>query len=105
MCDIETQWFSNEAGDLGPDVMILTISMDLPFDQKRWCGATGVTGVKTLSDHRDASYGVLIKELRLLAMAVFVVNRDGILRYKQLVREITEEPNYEAVMSAVRKLV
>ena len=74
-CNIETRWFNEEAARLGPDVEILTISMDLPFAQKRWCGAAGVDRVKTYSDHRDAAfgtaYGVLIKELRLLARAVF----------------------------------
>ena len=108
VCDIETRRFNEEAARLGSEVVILTISMDLPFAQKRWCGAAGVTRVQTLSDHRDASfgtsYGVLIKELRLLARAVFVVDREGILRYIQLVKEIANEPDYEAVLSAVREL-
>ncbi|MFH1480769.1 MAG: thiol peroxidase, partial [Pseudomonadota bacterium] len=76
VCDMETRRFNEEAGKLGDSVVILTISMDLPFAQKRWCGAAGVEKVVTLSDHRDAAfgkaYGVLIKELRLLARAVFV---------------------------------
>lgn len=109
VCDMETRRFNTEAGKLSDDVVILTVSMDLPFAQKRWCGAAGVTKVKTLSDHRDASfgvaYGVLIKELRLLARAVFVVDRQGILRYVELVKEITTEPNYEAALQAVNKLV
>jgi len=70
-CDIETRWFNEEAAKLGPEVAILTISMDLPFAQKRWCGAAGVDRVKTYSDHREAAfgmaYGILIKELRLKA--------------------------------------
>jgi len=107
VCDMETRRFNQEADRLGSDVVILTISMDLPFAQKRWCGAAGVTKVQTLSDHRDASfgtaYGVLIKELRLLARAVFVVDRDGTIQYIQLVKEVTEEPDYEAVLSAVSK--
>jgi len=109
VCDVETRRFNEEAERLGDEVVILTISMDLPFAQKRWCGASGVTGVQTLSDHRDASfgtaYGVLIKELRLLARAVFVVDREGIVQYVQLVKEMTNEPDYEAVLSAVRQLV
>ncbi len=109
VCDIETRRFSDEAGRLGLGVVILTISMDLPFAQKRWCGAAGVTGVQTLSDHRDASfgraYGVLIKELRLLARAVFVVDRNGTIQYVQLVKEITQEPDYDAVLAAVNKLM
>jgi thiol peroxidase len=108
VCDMETRRFNDEAGKLGGDVNILTISMDLPFAQKRWCGAAGVDKVKTLSDHRDASfgkaYGVLIKELRLLARAVFVVDQGGTVQYIQIVKEITQEPDYKAVLAAVKKL-
>jgi len=108
VCDAETRRFNEEAQQLGSNTVILTISMDLPFAQKRWCGAAGITRVQTLSDHRDASfgtsYGVLIKELRLLARAVFVVDRNGVLQYVQLVKEITEEPDYEAVLTAANKL-
>ncbi len=108
VCDTETRKFNEEGARLGGDVVILTVSMDLPFAQKRWCGAAGVTGVKTLSDHRDGAfglaYGLLIKELRLLARAVFVVDRDGIVRYVQLVKEITREPDYDAVWRAVKEL-
>ena len=109
VCDMETRRFNTEAGTLGNDVVILTISMDLPFAQKRWCGAAGVERVQTLSDHRDASfgkaYGVLIKELRLLARAVFVLDQQGTIRYLQLVKEIAEEPDYNSVLKAVRELV
>ncbi|MCA1988413.1 MAG: thiol peroxidase [Desulfarculus sp.] len=106
ICDLETRRFNSEAGSLGPEVQILTISMDLPFAQKRWCGAAGVDKLQTLSDHREASfglaYGVLLKELRLLARAVFVVNRAGQVTYLQLVPEVTNEPDYEAVLQAVK---
>lgn len=109
VCDMETRRFNQEAGKLSADVQILTISMDLPFAQKRWCGAAGVDKVVTLSDHRNASYGttygVLIKDLRLLARAVFVLDREGIIRYIQIVKETTEEPDYEAVLDAVNNLV
>lgn len=109
VCDIETRRFNEEAGTLGSDVVVLTVSMDLPFAQQRWCGAAGVTNVQTFSDHRDASfgrsYGVLIKELRLLARAVFVVDRGGTIQYIQVVNEIAEEPDYESVLAAVNKLV
>ncbi len=108
VCDMETRRFNEEAGKLGADVRILTISMDLPFAQKRWCGAAGVDKVVTLSDHRDASfgtaYGILIKELRLLGRAVFVLDRTGTVRYIQIVKEVTDEPDYEAVLEAVNKL-
>jgi thiol peroxidase len=109
VCDMETRRFNQEASGLGSNVAILTISMDLPFAQKRWCGSAGVDKVVTLSDHRDASfgtsYGVLIKELRLLARAVFVLDRSGVIQYVEIVKELTQEPNYDAVLSAVKKLV
>jgi thiol peroxidase len=109
VCDMETRRFNTEAAKLGNDVVVLTISMDLPFAQKRWCGAAGVDKVVTLSDHRNASFGdafgMLIKELRLLARAVFVIDRKGVVRYIQLVKEIAEEPDYDAVIAAVKKAV
>ena len=107
-CDIETRNFNEEAAKLGPAVNILTISMDLPFAQKRWCGAAGVESLKTYSDHREAAfglaYGVLIKELRLLARAVFVVDQEGKLQHIQLVPELANEPDYEAVLQALARL-
>ena len=87
VCDKETRTFNERASELGEDAAILTISMDLPFTAARWCGAAGIDRVRTLSDHRDASfgdaYGVLVKETRLLARAVFVVDREGVIRYKR----------------------
>lgn len=109
VCDTMTRRFNQEAEKLGEDVVVLAISMDLPFAQKRWCGAAGVNNVRTLSDYRDASFGtafgLLIKELRLLARAVFVVDKNGVIRYKQLVQEITSEPNYEAALKAATECV
>lgn len=106
VCDTETRRFNKEAAALGEKVVVLAVSMDLPFAQARWCGAAGVQRVVALSDHRDAAlgtaYGVLIKELRLLARSVFVIGADGVLRYEQLVSEVTHEPDYEAVLKAVR---
>ena len=108
VCDVEVHRFNEEATRLSEDVVVLTISMDLPFAQKRWCGAAGVERVQTLSDHRDASfgesYGVLIKELRLLARAVFVIDAESIVRYIQLVSEVTQEPDYDGVLKAVGEL-
>jgi thiol peroxidase len=108
ICDLQTKRFNKEAENLGKDVVIITISMDLPFAQKRWCGATGSKNVTTLSDHRDGkfgeSYGMLIKGLRLLARSIFVVDAKGVLRYKQIVSEITTEPNYEEVLQTVKKI-
>lgn len=109
VCDMETRRFNEAAAKLGDDVVILTVSMDLPFAQKRWCGAAGVENVVTLSDHRDTvfgtAFGVLIKELRLLGRSIFILDRNGIIRYIQNVKELSEEPNYDAVLEAVQKLV
>ena len=89
-------------------MQVLNISMDLPFAQRRWCGASGVDRIKTLSDHRDASfgtaYGVLIKEMRLLARSVFVVDAGGTLRYVEYVPEVASHPNYDAALAAVRQV-
>jgi len=109
VCDTETRKFNEKAAQLGSNVTIIVVSMDLPFAQKRWCGAAGIQNVKTLSDHRDASfgkaYGVLIEELRLLARAVFIVDKQEILRYKQIVPEITNEPDYDDCLDAVKQLI
>jgi len=108
VCDLQTKRFNQEAINFDGSVTILTISMDLPFAQKRWCGATGSDKIQTLSDHREAifgqSYGVLVEGLRLLARAIFVVDAKGVLQYKQVVSEITNEPNYDEVLEAVKKL-
>jgi thiol peroxidase len=109
VCDMQTRKFNEAAGNLGDNVVILTISMDLPFAQARWCGAAGVDQVVTLSDYRDSAfgeaYGVLIKDVRLLARSIFVVDPGGTVQYIQLVKEIAEEPNYEEVLEAVKNLV
>lgn len=108
VCDTETRKFNEMAAKMGDDVAVLTISMDLPFAQARWCGAAGIEQVVTLSDYTQAAfgdaYGVLIEGLRLLARAVFVVDANGIIQHTQLVPEITEEPDYEAVLNAVKAL-
>ncbi len=107
VCDTEVRKFNEHAASLGDDVSVLVISMDLPFAQRRWCGAAGVKNVRTLSDHRDAkfgnAYGVLIKELRLLARAVFVVDKAGRIRYIQVVGELSNEPDYEAALKALKE--
>jgi len=109
VCDMMTRKFNEEAVALGEDVMVLAISMDLPFAQDRWCIAADVKNVNMFSDHRSASFGkafgVLIKDLRLLARAVFVVDKEGIIRYIETVDELTNEPDYEAVLSTVNKLL
>ena len=109
VCDTETRRFNAEATRLSDDVVVLTVSMDLPFAQKRWCAAAGIDRVITLSDHRDAAAGLasgmLIKELRLLGRAVFVLDRDGVVVYEQIVPEITHEPDYEAALGAARNIL
>lgn len=106
VCSTETRRFNQEAADLGKDIHILTISMDLPFAQKRWCGAEGIERVKTLSDYRTHSfaqmYGVHIKENGLLGRAVFVVDRRGQIVYEQIVPELTQEPYYAPALAAAR---
>jgi thiol peroxidase len=108
VCDTQTRKFNEQAASLGDDVVVLTISMDLPFAQKRWCGSANIENVQTLSDHRNGEFGnvfgVLIKELRLLARAVFVVDAEGIIRYIQIVDEVTNEPDYEAALQAVKEI-
>ncbi len=106
ICDAQTRRFNEEAAALA-GVTILTVSNDLPFALKRWGAAAGVDKVQFLSDHRDLSfgqaYGVLIKELRLLTRAVFVVDRQGIVRYAEYVREVKTHPAYLAALEATRK--
>src|SRR5713226_8140462 len=105
VCDAQTKRFNEEAGKL-PNVNIYTFSMDLPFAQKRWCGAFGVDHVKMVSDHREGSfgqsYGTLIKDLRIMSRAIFVVGKDNKIRHVEYVKEVGEHPNYETAMTAAR---
>jgi len=105
VCDAQTKRFNEEAAKL-PGVDIITVSMDLPFAQKRWCGAFGVDKVKMLSDHKDASfgsnYGTLIKELRIESRAIFVLDSNNKIRHAEYVKEVADHPNYEAALSAAR---
>ena len=108
VCDAQTRRFNEEAGKL-PDVKIYTFSMDLPFAQKRWCGAFGIDHVKMVSDHRDASfgqaYGTLIKDLRILSRAIFVVDKNNTIRYVEYVKEVGEHPSYDVALAAARSAV
>jgi thiol peroxidase len=105
VCDAQTKKFNEEAANL-PGVDIFTVSMDLPFAQKRWCGAFGVDKVKMLSDHKDSSfgepYGTLIKELRIESRAIFVLDGSNKIRHAEYVKEVADHPNYEAALSAAR---
>ncbi len=106
VCDRETRRFNLEAAGLGADVAILALSMDLPFTLKNWCGAAGVDQVITLSDHMEADfskqYGVLMKEVRAMRRAVFVVDRENRVKYAAYMPTIGAEPDYEAVLLAAK---
>ncbi len=108
VCETETRKFNEYAGTLGEGVQVVAVSMDLPFAQKRWCAAAGVERVTVLSDYRDRAFGeqfgVYIKELGLLARAVFVIDREGVVRYRQIVKEGSNEPDYDEVRSAVAEI-
>jgi thiol peroxidase len=108
-CDTEIRRFNQEAAGLDDNIAVLTISVDLPFAQGRWCGDAGVENVTALSDHRDTSfgeaYGALIKELRLLTRAVFVVDAHNIIRHVEYVMEISGEPDYDKALNAARAAV
>ena len=107
VCDAQTKRFNEEASRL-PGVEIYTVSMDLPFAQKRWCGAMGVDKVKMLSDHKSGSfgqsYGTLIKELRIESRAIFVVDRNNVVRHAEYVKEVADHPNYDTALAAARGL-
>ena len=106
VCDRETRRFNEEAANLGDDIVIQVISMDLPYTQKRWCGAAGIDKVQVLSDHMMAEfgekYGCLIKERRIMRRAVFVVDRQDKVRYAAYMPVLGVEPNYEEVLDAAR---
>lgn len=106
VCSDQTRRFNEEAEKLD-NVHVLTISMDLPFDQKRWCAAEGIGNLDTLSDHRDADfgekYGVLIKELRLLARSIFVVDSNDKVTYVEYVEEVSNHPDYESALEAIKQ--
>ena len=109
VCDLEIKRFNDEAAKLSKDLVIIFISMDLPFAQKRFCQANDIKIVKTLSDHRDADFGqkfgVLIKELRLLARAIFILNKGDVIRYVQIVPELSSPPDYERALEALKAIV
>jgi thiol peroxidase len=109
VCSAQTKKFNEEASQLPDSVKVITVSMDLPFAQKRFCSAENIDKIEVLSDHREGAfgqaYGVLVKELRILSRAVFVVDPQGVIRYAEYVPEITNHPNYDAALQAVRELI
>jgi thiol peroxidase len=108
VCDAQTKRFNDEIAKL-PGVEVITVSMDLPFAQKRWCGAFGVDRVKMLSDHRSgsfgAAYGTLIKEMRIESRAIFVLDKDNVIRHVEYVKEVTDHPNYQTALQAAKSLI
>jgi thiol peroxidase len=109
VCDMQARRFNQETTQLPDDVVILNITMDLPFAISRFCTTAGIDKIKALSDHRDASfgnlYGVLIKELRLLARSIFIIDKDGIIRYIEIVPELTNHPNYNKALDFLKKII
>ncbi len=105
VCDAQTKRFNEEATKL-PGVVIYTVSMDLPFAQKRWCGNFGIDKIKMLSDHRSGSfgehYGTLIKDMRIESRAIFVLDKDDTIKYVEYVKEVAEHPDYEAALAAAK---
>ncbi|MCS7263289.1 MAG: thiol peroxidase [Armatimonadetes bacterium] len=109
VCDAQGKKFNELAANLSEDVVVLNISVDLPFAQKRWCGLNNIERIKVLSDYQERDfglkYGVLIKELKLLARSVWIVDKEGVIRYKQIVPEVTTEPDYDHAMAALKEVV
>lgn len=108
ICDAQTRRMNEEAGKLSDDVIVLTVSADLPFAQKRWCGAAGIDHVVCLSDHKDMNfgeaYGTHVDELRVEQRAIFVVDKDDVIRYAEYVPEIAQHPDYDAALEAVNEV-
>ncbi|WP_438311490.1 thiol peroxidase [Sporosarcina sp. FA9] len=108
VCSVQTRKFNEAAASLGEDVQILTVSVDLPFAQARWSAAEGIDAVQTVSDHRDLSfgeaYGTIIQELRLLTRSIFVIDKDDKVTYVEYVSEVTDHPDYDKALSAVKEL-
>jgi thiol peroxidase len=108
VCDLQIKRFNDEAANISKDVSIVFISMDLPFAQKRFCQEYSIKKVKTYSDHRDAEfglkYGTLIKELRLLARAIFIVDKENKVKYVEYVKDITTHPDYDKALNALKEL-
>ena len=108
VCEVQARKFNEQAASLSDDIVILNISMDLPFAIARFCTTAGIDKVKAFSDHRNASfgnaYGVLIKEMRLLARSIFIVDKEDVIRYMEIVREVTNLPDFQSAMDAVKHM-
>jgi len=109
ICDAQTRRFNEEAAKLGDEVVALAVSSEHPWNQKNWCAAAGIDRIQVLSDHMDmnfgTAYGTYVKELRLEQRSVFVIDRDGIVRYVEYVPEIAQHPDYDAAIAAVKEVL
>ena len=109
VCDLQLRRFNSEAANLPTGVVVMNVSMDLPFAVSRFCTAAGIDRVLALSDHRDASFGlafgVLIKESRLLARSIFILDRDNVVRYREIVPDLSSHPDYEKALQALQAIV
>ena len=108
VCDLQARRFNSEAAQLPADVVVINISMDLPFAISRFCSSAGIDKVKAFSDHKEASfgnaYGVLIKELRLLGRSIFIIDKKDVIRYTEIVPEVSEHPDYERALGELKKI-
>ncbi len=108
ICDLQIKRFNDEVAGISPEAVVIFISMDLPFAQKRFCGANKITKVKTFSDYRDVifgvNYGVLIKDLRLLSRAVFIIDKEDNVRHVEYVRELTQHPDYDSALNTLKEI-
>lgn len=108
VCSAATRWFNQNVTALGDDIVVLTISMDLPFAQERWCGGAGITTVETLSDYVTADfsrdYGMLIEEIRLTGRGIIVIDKDNVIRYKEYIKDVSDQVDFEAVEEFVKTL-
>ena len=109
VCDLQLRRFNSEAANLPAGIVVMNVSMDLPFAVSRFCAAAGIDRVLALSDHRDASFGlafgVLIKESRLLARSIFILDRDNVVRYREIVPDLSSHPDYEKALRALQSIV
>ena len=109
VCQMQTKKFNESLGSLGDKINALTVSLDLPFAQNRFCGAEGIKNIRSASDYQDRNFGqnwgMLIEELKILARGTFVLDKDGKIVHAELVKEVTQEPNYQAALDALKKLL
>lgn len=109
VCDLQTRRMNEEAGKLGDNVVVLTVSVDLPMAQKRWCGAAGVENVKMISDYKEMAfgqaYGTWVKEIRAEQRSMFIIDANDVVRYVEYIPSIGQHPNYDAALAALKEVI